>query len=161
MNKIVHHYNRCPYFEIYFPFVSQTLQECRQFEKFSEASIFIVKKFLKLLSFNYRLEISSKLPVSGYKTDYVINIVEYLEGDVYLSGSGASAYQTEEEFESARIKLAYQDFYHYLEQHPYNQICSPFINGLSIIDPLFNIGIEGFYHLLSDYAEKLKFSEEL
>jgi hypothetical protein len=159
IQKIYPHYKHCPYFEAYFPFVSETLSECKQFEKFSEMTIFVVKRFLKLLAFSPQLKVSSDLPVLGHKSEYVINIVKYLKGNVYLSGTGAKAYQTNEEFQTAGIKLVYQDFYTYLEQHPYFQIRPPFVNGLSIIDALFNIGVEGIRKLLSDYAAKLSTSE--
>ncbi len=161
LNKISFHYKKCRNFDRYFPFVSETINECNHFERFTEATIFIVKQIVKLLSFKHQFEISSHLPVSGYKTEYVIRIIKHLQGNVYLSGTGAKAYQSEEDFESVGIRLIYQDFYHYLETHPYNQICSPFMNGVSIIDPLFNIGVEGIHQLLSDYSEKLKFTERL
>ena len=78
-------------------------------------------------------------------TDLLIEIINKLNGTSYLCGNGAGGYQEDSKFEKADIKLQYQNF-----QHPvYNQFNTEgFIPGLSIIDPLMNIGYDGVKELL-------------
>ena len=74
--------------------------------------------------------------VSGKSTDLLINIVKELNGSIYLSGKGGANYQDEEKFKVNGIKLIYSDF-----KHPvYPQLWGELIEGLSIVDLLFNCG---------------------
>lgn len=67
-----------------------------------------------------------------------MNIVNYLDGTIYVSGVGARNYNNETEFTENDIKLIYQDF-----NHPkYEQRFGEFRPNLSIIDMLFNCGPE-------------------
>lgn len=56
--------------------------------------------------------------------------------DVYLSGTGARAYNDEELFAAAGVELRYQDF----TCPEYHQLYPPFIPNLSAIDLVFNEG---------------------
>lgn len=92
-----------------------------------------------------RLEIHTKIVIEsdlkqdfGNKNERNRNIVSYLGGEIYLSGIGAKAYNSESHFTERQIKLVYQDF-----KHPiYPQRFGSFVPNLSIIDMLFNCGPE-------------------
>lgn len=62
-----------------------------------------------------------------------------------MCGGGAGNYQEDEKFEQAGIKLIYRNF-----KHPvYPQFNSiEFVPGLSVIDSLMNVGIDGVKKLL-------------
>lgn len=84
----------------------------------------IKKKFLRASSFN----------VHGASTELLINIIKEVNGNIYLSGKGGANYQEIEKFNEAGISLVYTDI-----KHPvYPQYWGEFIEGLSIIDYLFN-----------------------
>lgn len=88
---------------------------------------------------------ASGLTSSGNATDLLISIIKELNGTAYLCGGGASKYQEDEKFAVNNIDLIYQNF-----QHPvYKQFNTKnFLKGLSIIDPLMNIGISETIKLL-------------
>ncbi len=73
------------------------------------------------------------------KNDLVINLCKTIGADRYLSGNGARKYTDEQSFQDAGIILRYQSF----NPIEYDQMHSQeFVPGLSILDVLFNCGIE-------------------
>jgi len=86
---------------------------------------------------------ASSLNVGGKSSDLLIDIVKKLNGSVYLSGRGGANYQDEEKFKASGIELIYSDFAHPV----YPQLWGEFIEGLSIIDLLFNCGEGGLEYI--------------
>ncbi|MBE4907140.1 WbqC family protein [Bacillus luteolus] len=65
-----------------------------------------------------------------------INLVKHVNGDIYLSGTGAKAYNDEAEYKENNLTLQYQEF-----NHPvYQQNWGDFIANLSVIDMIFHCG---------------------
>ena len=92
-----------------------------------------------------KIVLSSSLGVKARSTERLVAIVEKVGGDVYLCGGGADGYQRDEMFADLGIEVRYQNF-----QHPtYRQsVDSPFVSGLSILDALCFVGIDGVNRLL-------------
>jgi hypothetical protein len=88
---------------------------------------------------------SSSLGGQGNASALLIDLTLKVGGDGYLCGGGASGYQDDEAFAAAGLKLHYQSF-----DHPvYSQFGgSEFIPGLSIVDALMNLGINGVGQLI-------------
>lgn len=73
------------------------------------------------------------------KADLVIEICKKVNANEYLSGNGARKYNDETKFINNGINLVYQEY----EIPQYKQINSEmFMPGLSILDVLFNCGID-------------------
>ena len=71
------------------------------------------------------------------KNELIIELLHKTNSKSYLSGIGAKAYQNEVLFKQNNISLLYQNY----QQIPYKQFgCSTFVDGLSSLDLLFNIG---------------------
>src|SRR6185503_18008328 len=88
---------------------------------------------------------ASDLEISGRSNDLLISIVKSAGGNIYMAGGGASGYQDDSLFEKAGLVVTYQRFVHPL----YSQTNSKrFVPGLSIIDALMNLGLEGTRSLL-------------
>lgn len=81
------------------------------------------------------------------RDDRLVALVEAVTpGAVYLSGKGGAAYQDEAKFTAADITLRYSAF----ETRPYEQVgAGAFVPGLSIVDVLFSLGVEGTRALLA------------
>ncbi|SOC38408.1 WbqC family protein [Ureibacillus acetophenoni] len=73
----------------------------------------------------------------GTSSERIANIVQKLKGDIYISGSGARAYNNPDDFNSRGIKLLYQNFQHPLYSQKWGNEFTP---NLSIIDLIFNHG---------------------
>ena len=67
------------------------------------------------------------------------DITKSAEGDIYLSGSGAKQYMDVKEFAAHDVNVEYQTFQAF--KYPQWRL-NEFVPGLSILDMLFNIGIE-------------------
>ena len=83
---------------------------------------------------------SSHLDARDASTRLLIELIRAADGDTYLCGGGAGGYQDDQLFTTAGISLLYQSF----NPAPYTQHGSAaFVPGLSIIDAVMNLGLEG------------------
>lgn len=151
INKIINLYRNHPFFFDYIEHVEYFILRTKFLTNLAEINIQILNDVLNFLNITRKIERTCNYDISGQKEEYVINIVKHFGGDIYISGAGAKSYQQNENFEKNNIKLVYQDMYHYLQQNPYKQKGKQFVNGLTFIDALFNIGKEGFMKLIEDY----------
>lgn len=84
------------------------------------------------------LRTSRDLSVSGHKDERMFKMCEQTGANVYFSGTGAKAYHQEEEYERRGICLEYSDY----QPIKYNQVHGDFIENLSVVDYIFNMGYE-------------------
>lgn len=91
----------------------------------------------KALGLETKFVSSSTIETDLKKGDRIADICRVLGASHYLSGRGAQAYQSEEQFQEHGIELIYTDF----EKTPYPQLWGDFCGGLSVIDALCNIGV--------------------
>lgn len=107
-------------------------------EKLVDLNIALTDWFFARLGIACRTVRASSLGVTGGKQDLMINLCKAVGGDVYLSGTGAAAYQTEDAFSREGIELRYQAY----ANQPYVQ-CFPeagFVADLSALDLVLNAG---------------------
>jgi hypothetical protein len=109
-------------------------------ENLSEHNISIIKFLLQKLNIKRpRIVLSSEL---GTKIDHasqgIIDILKALDGDEYISGIGAKSYLDEESFKKEQITLSFLDY----KPLRYPQIHPGFVENVSIIDVVYNIGWE-------------------
>ncbi|HIP90469.1 MAG TPA: hypothetical protein EYH22_02865 [Candidatus Nanopusillus sp.] len=133
--SIFYAYTRAPYFKDYANVFEKFYK--RRWEYIVDLNVTIIKEICKLLGLDStKFIFSSQLNVEGKKTDRLINILNKIGADEYISGPGAKAYIEPEKFKKAGIKLYWFEF-----NHPvYPQLYGEFIPYLSIIDLLFNMG---------------------
>ncbi|NLG33309.1 MAG: WbqC family protein [Syntrophomonadaceae bacterium] len=118
-------------------------------ELLAEYNIKNILAISKLLGIESSFIRQSELETSFSSTDLLIEIVKKVDGQAYLCGGGASGYQEDDKFDLAGLKLIYQDF-----DHPiYTQSGVNFVPGLSIIDAIMNLGIEGTRDILNNHIE--------
>lgn len=65
-----------------------------------------------------------------------VNLVKHVNGDIYVSGTGAKAYNNQSEYKENNITLQYQEFTHPV----YQQSWDDFVKNLSVIDMIFHCG---------------------
>lgn len=92
-----------------------------------------------------KIKHSSALAKTGTSNELLISLTKSLGGDTYLCGGGADGYQDESIFKEHGVILKYQEF-----KHPvYRQFKrDTFTPGLSVIDPLMNVGFDGTAELI-------------
>jgi WbqC-like protein family len=144
INKIKDAYCKAKFFNQYFEQFNNILKKKHQ--HLSELNIELILWLLTLLECETQIEISSKLhlPSIEDKNQRNIQICKHFGANTYLSGQGAKKYNVEQDFIEANIKLKYQQF-----THPsYSQKSKVFVENLSAIDALFNVGADELNSLL-------------
>ncbi|MDA7546256.1 WbqC family protein [Alphaproteobacteria bacterium] len=98
----------------------------------------IIKDFILFLKIEINFINLSELNLHTKKNQLLIDITKSCKGNIFVSGTGAKGYIKGHEhlYKNESIDLAFQNF-----NHPsYSQLSKPFIEGMSIIDLLFNHG---------------------
>lgn len=133
LNQIRAYYGKAPYFEEVFPFV----EECILLESnnLSEYNTNIIKKLAAHLKINTPIVKASELNSKEMdRNQRIIDLVQKVKGNIYLSGKGGASYHDESLFSKNNIQIDYLNF-----EHPeYPQMHGDFIPGLSSMDYLFN-----------------------
>ena len=88
---------------------------------------------------------ASTLPGTGAKTERLIQILNCLGADHYISGPAAKSYIDESQFDLAGIRLEYME-YNYPE---YEQLYPPFDPQVSIFDLMFMTGSDALDYIVS------------
>lgn len=141
IKTIEQNYRKCKYFDKY----KNVIFDILKIDNFSNMNISFIKFVLNEFEIKTRIFLLSEMKgIDGKKNELVINIGNYFDANIYLSGNGARVYNDERQFKENNIEIVYQKF-----NHPeYNQLnTSSFIPFLSIIDLLFNEGKDGVYFL--------------
>lgn len=132
-------YRKAPHFEEVFRRIESLLQpDIAHLPTFNGL---LIQEICRSLGIGTRLLHASRLELDTVATpsERIARIVRLLRGTVYLSGSGAKAYNDTATFANNDIELAYSDF----AVFPYPQRTQEFKAGLSIIDALFHLGFDG------------------
>jgi hypothetical protein len=132
------------------PHGREMLEQCRDWldgtnPSLAETNGSIIRKIAALLGLKTEIVTSSSLDVNLTAGERLAEICRRLGADTYLSGKGGASYQDEVQFTACGVKLVYSDF----AIRPYPQLWGgDFCAGLSILDALANVGIEGTRALL-------------
>ena len=136
---LTEYYKKHPFFLEIFPYLEKFFNQ--PYSNLNEVLYHSMKLTFKLLKIETELIKMSNLNYDNSKTrgDLVIELILRTEFNKYLSGKGAKEYMDMDEFKKNEISVEFQEF-----NHPrYNQRgVSDFIPGLSVLDLLFNEGIE-------------------
>jgi hypothetical protein len=136
MGTLQMNYANSPFFHYYREDLQKIYSE--KWERLVDLNLELLRYVMERLGIKRELCLSSELKVKGEKTDLLVSIMKELEGEVYLSGSGARNYVEEKLFEEENIKLVYYQYGSFV----YPQLWGTFIPNLSILDLLFNCGKE-------------------
>jgi hypothetical protein len=131
-------YKKAPYFDLYKSFFEEIYLE-KVWVKLSDLN----QCMIKMISFDI-LNIKSTIfqdsrtyCLTKKKEDRVLELLDKVKADEYISGASAKNYLNEEKFIERNIKLTWMDYSNYKE---YNQLYPPFEHGVSILDLIFNEG---------------------
>jgi hypothetical protein len=134
LNQISNTYTGAPGFKHIFPIIEGWMDASIHFEFLSDWNEFLIKEITGLLGLTTSFIRADELPIKAKAPKLNVMILQYLQGEAYLSGQGGKKYQREEDFTSVNIQLMYSDF----QDPPYPQAQGEWLGGLSIIDFLMN-----------------------
>ena len=106
----------------------------------AELNIHLITHLLKILKISTPVVFSSQMGITGERTTRLIDLLEELNADTYLSPIGAMEYLEKDNFSTrTTINLEYQKF----EPAVYSQFKNDgFVSHLSIVDVIANLGLE-------------------
>lgn len=133
--KDIHdNYKDAPYYSIYADELMRIYK--RTYEKLVDLNMELIRFLMKAFDIDVEIVFSSDLGFTSKSTQRLVEIVEALGGDVYLSGPKGRDYLDVSLFERKGIKVVFQDF-----KHPvYKQRYEGFVPNMAAIDALFNVG---------------------
>lgn len=155
LRKIQNTYASAPFFEAHFEWLGQLMKECDSIDLLAETNEILIKEFSVRLGIQARFIRSSQLNVDGKGGLLNLAIAKKLGATQYLAGTGSTSYEEEILYQQAGIKKITHDLGAWLNEHPYDQGTGSFTPGLSVLDALFHVGVEGiqmkfeqFHHCL-------------
>ena len=108
----------------------------KRYDKLVDLNLELINFLKDAFEIETKIVFSSDLKSTSKATDRLIEIVERLDGNVYLSGTGGRDYLNVSNFEKKCINLEFQNFKHPVYKQQYNG----FIPNMAAIDILFNVG---------------------
>lgn len=140
MDMLEHAYRRSPWHEEVQSFLHPLLTNpCGDLVQYNMRGILAIADILGLDKGKFVLASQFKVKSSG--TLRLIELAQAAGADAYMCGGGAGKYQEDLCFKQHNIGLLAQNFQHprYLQFHQLDN----FLPGLSIIDALFCLGLQG------------------
>lgn len=135
LRSIEQNYSKAPYFRKYFPGLCDVYEQHKEF--LADLDIALTKQICRWLGISSEFLSSTEFDTSAEPTTRLIDLVQAVGGDHYLSGPAARDYLDEAAFEKSGISLEYVSYAGY---PPYPQISEPFEHQVSVLDLLFMTG---------------------
>lgn len=129
-------YNNAKHFDVVFNDYRQIIM--RDFSNIVDLNIAFIKFFSGKLGLGTEFNKSSSLNIHLLKSEKIIAICKALGGDVYYSGTGAKAYQNEEDFRASGIELRYSIF----RPFQYPQLWEGSQSNVTALDFFMNCGYD-------------------
>lgn len=135
-------YGKAPHFKRYRDFFQYIYLE-REWSNLSQLNQFLIKKIsADFLGINTEFRDSREFCAKGLKLDRLIDLLQKMGADMYISGPKGKNYMDKKKFEEAGIRITHKDYSGYPE---YRQFYPPFAHGVSILDLLFHVGPDAPY----------------
>lgn len=134
LKEISDNYINCPHFTKYESEITNIYNTT--YDKLIDLNMDLIYFLMNAFNINTKIVFASELDFTSASTKRLVDIVDELDGDVYLSGSGGRDYLDVTLFEENGITVEFQDLRHPIYQQSYKD----FVDNLSAIDTLFNVG---------------------
>jgi hypothetical protein len=134
LNDIRDNYKNTPYYSVYENELERVYK--KRYEKLVELNMELILYLKKAFNIDTEIVFSSELGFTSKSTERLVEMVEAVDGNVYLSGIKGRDYLDISLFENEGIKIEFQDFMHPI----YKQWYEGFVPNMAAIDALFNVG---------------------
>jgi hypothetical protein len=121
----------------------------------SELSVKSIISICEYLGFDQhrRFLYSSNLNMEGKGSQRVLDIVQFLNGQTYITGHGARNYLDHKSFETKGIQVEYMDY----KKIPYPQLYGEFNPYVSTLDLIANVGKDASRYIVSGTINWMEF----
>lgn len=153
LNFIKGNYSKCAYYNETMSLIGDIFTT--DFKTLMDVNLLSVEIIKDAFEIRTRTILQSEVhyDVNSRKSDLMLDLVIGCGGDVYLSGNGARKYMSLREFNDNKVDVQYLCFtpFEYKQQGEHE-----FIEGLSVLDMLFNEGIENSRALFWNNMQNLE-----
>jgi len=140
-------YKSSPYFSEYSDFFREVYQ--KNWIKLRDLNETIIKYLLQKLEINIEIYRSSELNIEGKKTDLIVDLCKKLRANAYISGSGGKEY-----VDAVHLKqVGISSYFRNMKTYVYKQQFESFEPHMSVIDLLFNCGVDESRKIIYDCGE--------
>lgn len=130
-------YIKTPYFKKYYYLVERYFNHSS--DNLQRRNMEFIIEVMRILKISTKIIYSSDFNFTTKKTELLIDLLKATNSTTYLCGNGASGYQDDALFAKHNISLEYNVVNHPIYKQPFTSSC---VQGLSILDLLFNMGEE-------------------
>ncbi len=146
--SITTNYSRAKCFKEYQSYFAELYTQCENEEYLSQVNYRLMSGICKFLNINTRLSWSTDYAVDDQlrKTERLLALCRSANATEYISGPSARTYMQHELFDQAGIDITYIDYSGY---PAYQQLYGEFQHGVSILDLIFNTGMDAASYMKS------------
>jgi len=150
-------YGRAEYFREYKEFFEELYLNTNE-KYLTLVNYRFLKAICNLLNINTEFSFSRDYTLCEGKMERVVDLTEQLDGDIFVCGPTAKPYINQPVFDLANIGIEWFEYDGYQE---YNQLfCPAFIHEVSILDLIFNEGVEGTRRYMLTSKESISRSSD-
>lgn len=150
--SILRNYSKAKYFKDYKNIFEELYLACEE-EYLSQINYKFITTINEILEIKTKLSWSSEFELVDGQTEKLLGICKDCNADIYLSGPAAKDYFNEDLAKQENIKVEWMDYSGYKE---YEQLNPPFEHGVTILDLIFNEGLNTRNFMKSFKQEKDK-----
>lgn len=140
---IRHMYNKAPQFDVYAEVIEHLFLSA-EMHLLSDINHHFLIGINEILGIGTPLKWSTDYNAKGNKSERLISICKQTNADVYVTGPAAKAYLNIDLFENEGISVEWMNYDGYKE---YPQLYSDFQHAVSILDLVFNTGLDASKYL--------------
>ena len=144
-------YRNAPHYKTVIDLVNKIY--ANPWENLSDLNCSLTIEIARYLEFSNSFIKASELEDQKGKSERILSLCKQLKATEYIAGTGSKSYLNEEEFEKNGISINYLTPMPIQHQQEYPKL--GFVDGLSIVDYLFNAGAETFLTAVQDYKKEL------
>ena len=137
LNTIKMGYAKHPFFEDVYPILENAINMDTGY--IADINIAIFREFAKKMGFQPKYIRSSRLEISGLKSELILDICKYVGATTYIAGPSGRDYLDMKTFEDANIEVVFNDYHHPV--YPQKKT-TEFIPYMSALDLFMNCGFE-------------------
>lgn len=115
-------------------------------ELLSNINITFIKAINEILGIDTKISLSSMFQIKGDKNERLVELCKQVDASEYISGPAAKSYLREDLFIKDQIEVTWVNYNNYPE---YPQLHPPFDHFVSIIDLIFNVGVQAPKFMIS------------
>lgn len=137
-------YSKATYFDVYSDLVEELYLSNSKVKLLSEVNLSFIKMINKMLGINTEITFSTDYNIVGEKSERLVEICKKAGATKYISGAAAKSYLNEGLFTEEKIEV---EWFNYSGYREHKQIHPPFIHQVTVLDLIFNEGINALKYL--------------